>query len=189
MAESTEQDDTLTHQERTNSRQESTNDGFDVKNDELDSRILSLVASGENQNRNIKNLTDNMSILVQAVRMRPTWKQTFGVAGALNLLTLFAVGLLFVPVLNNSNDTKKVVEIAVGCLTPGQECYERGQRNTEANRVEVSLRSEYLRNVSELGLAQKRNDQEAVTFRQERMEFFKKKLLERGIDIEKELGN
>ena len=155
--------------------------------DKIEKAISDLVQVGETQSENIKGLYENTSVLAQAVRMRPTKWQTFGLVGVLNLVTLLVAAGIYVPVLQNSRDTKDVVTIAANCLTPGKQCYEDSQRNNEANRVEVSLRSEYLRNRSELELAQARDDQVAVQERQKNMDFYNNLLIARGINIENEL--
>jgi hypothetical protein len=157
--------------------------------DDVEKAIANLVKVGETQAENIKGLYDNTSLLAQAVRMRPTKWQTFGLVGVLNLITLLVVAGLYIPVVKNSSDTKNIVTIAANCLTPGQKCYEDGQKQSDANRVEVSLRSEYLRNRSELQLAQARGDDLAVKERQDNMAFYNRLLVARGIDIEKELSS
>lgn len=151
--------------------------------------IEDLVGVANTQAENIRGLYDNTSLLTQAVRMRPTKWQTFGVVGLLNLLTLLVVAGLYIPVVKNSQDTKDIVTLAATCLTPGQKCYEDGQRQQEANRIEVSLRSEYLRNRSELPLAQLRGDTESAKQRQANMDFYNKLLVQRGINIENELSS
>ena len=148
--------------------------------DKVEKAIADLTDVSNKQAQNIGLLTDNMSILVQAVRMRPTKRQTFGITGLMNLITLGVVGVMLFFVISNTTDTRRLLEVAVDCINPAGKCNQIGAERNELNRIIISLRGERLRNMTELDLAKERGDTVAVTFRQAKVDEYTRLLADSG---------
>lgn len=155
--------------------------------EDIERAIVNLVKSGQQSQKNIDELNENMVVLVQAVRMRPTKKQTFGALGLLAIATFVLNLIMFGIVLSvasrgadTAKDARSSAQAIADCLDPTGGCYQQAQQNQRTNRLVISLRSEQIRLRDEIKVATILNQPEVAAARQAVLDEVEKSIRQAG---------
>lgn len=126
--------------------------------------ILSLMrdqlANSKQQSENIDKVADVVRDFAVVLRHKPSRRETFGIVGAINAVTLVVVAVMFAFVLSitsdardGADDAKAVADQIQDCFDPNGRCAQVGRQTNEQNRLVISLRTNAFNLENDLALA------------------------------------